>query len=269
MGRSLKQYVAISGTTGFVGKNLLKFLIQKKLKCIPVLRKDFQEGKPRLLSKCSCFIHLVGTGNETKDESFEQVNVELTRKAIEICKKSRIKKIIYFSGLGVSSKSISNYFISKFKAERLIIKSGLNYTIFRPSYIIGKDDYLTRNLKKQIQKKEIIIPGTGNYNIQPISINDVCSIAHLAINSINFSKKIIDLVGPEKIMFKQFIQNSTKNSKIKIEKIPSKKSTVYALSGKKFPYGIEDLNILFGNFEGNHDKLRKISKLEFTKIRRI
>ena len=124
-------------------------------------------------------------------------------------------------------------------------------------------------MKKQIQKKEIIIPGTGNYSLQPISINDVCSILHLAISSINFSKRIIDLVGPEKIMFKQFIKNSTKNSKIKIEKIPSKKSIAHALSDKKFPYGIEDLNILFGNFEGNHDKLRKISKIEFTKIRHI
>ena len=93
MGRSLKQYVAISGSTGFVGKNLLKFLIQKKLKCIPVLRKDFQEGKPPILSKCSCFIHLVGLGNENNDESFEKVNVELTRKAIDICKKSKIKKL--------------------------------------------------------------------------------------------------------------------------------------------------------------------------------
>ena len=45
MGKPLKQYVAISGSTGFVGKNLLKFLIQKKLKCIPVLRSDLQEGE--------------------------------------------------------------------------------------------------------------------------------------------------------------------------------------------------------------------------------
>ena len=120
MGKPLKQYVAISGSTGFVGKNLLKFLIQKKLKCIPVLRSDLQEGELPL-SKCSCFVHLVGTGNETEDESFEEVNVEITRKAIDICKKSKIKKIIYFSGLGVSSKSTSKYFISKFKAERLII----------------------------------------------------------------------------------------------------------------------------------------------------
>ena len=59
MGRSLKQYVAISGSTGFVGKNLLKFLTQKKLKYIPVLRSDFKKGKLPLLSKCFCFVHSV------------------------------------------------------------------------------------------------------------------------------------------------------------------------------------------------------------------
>ena len=124
-------------------------------------------------------------------------------------------------------------------------------------------------MKKQIKKKKIVIPGTGNYIIQPISIKDACNVVHLAINSINFSKKIIDLVGPEKITFKQFLKNSTNNSNIEIEKITSKKSIVSSSSHKKFPYSIEDLNILFGNFEGNHDKLRNISKIEFTKIRNI
>jgi len=269
MGKSLKQSVAISGSTGFVGKNLQIFLIRNKVKCTPILRSFFQEKKSPSLSECFCFIHLVGLGKETKDQSFEEVNVELTKRIIDICKRSKIKKIIYFSGLGVSSKSTSSYFISKFKAERLIIKSGLDYTIFRPSYIIGKDDYLTRNFKKQIQKKEIIIPGTGNYIIQPISINDVCSVIHLAIHSRSFSKKIIDLVGPEKILFKQFVKNSSRKQNTKIKKIPLKKSLIHALSDKKFPYRNEDLNILFGNFEGNHEKLRKISKIEFTNIRNI
>ena len=44
------------------------------------------------------------------------------------------------------------------------------------------------------------------------------------------------------------------------------KAFVYALTEKNFVYGIEDLNILLGNFEGNHERLRKISKLEFSKI---
>ena len=269
MGKILKNKIAISGTTGFVGKNLKNFFIQNNVKYKTISRLAFQKNKLLLISDCSCFVHLVGIGIETEKKSFEQVNVELTKKIIDICKKSKIKKIIYFSGLGVSSKSTSDYFVSKFKAEQLIIKSGLDYTIFRPSYIIGKDDYLTRNFKKQIRKKKILIPGSGKYNIQPISIQDVCYIVNLASQSRNFSKKIIDLVGPEKISFIQFAKNSALHFNSKIEKIPIKKSFASALTEKKFPYGIEDLNILLGNFEGNFERLRKISKIEFIKIKSI
>ena len=269
MGKILKDKIAISGTTGFVGKNLKNFFIQNNVKYKTISRLAFQKNKLLLISDCSCFVHLVGIGIETEKKSFEQVNVELTKKIIDICKKSKIKKIIYFSGLGVSSKSTSDYFVSKFKAEQLIIKSGLDYTIFRPSYIIGKDDYLTRNFKKQIRKKKILIPGSGKYNIQPISIQDVCYIVNLASQSRNFSKKIIDLVGPEKISFIQFAKNSALHFNSKIEKIPIKKSFASALTEKKFPYGIEDLNILLGNFEGNFERLRKISKIEFIKIKSI
>ena len=269
MGKISKDKIAISGTTGFVGKNLKNFFIQNNVKYKTISRLAFQKNKLLLISDCSCFVHLVGIGIETEKKSFEQVNVELTKKIIDICKKSKIKKIIYFSGLGVSSKSTSDYFVSKFKAEQLIIKSGLDYTIFRPSYIIGKDDYLTRNFKKQIRKKKILIPGSGKYNIQPISIQDVCYIVNLASQSRNFSKKIIDLVGPEKISFIQFAKNSALHFNSKIEKIPIKKSFASALNEKKFPYGIEDLNILLGNFEGDFERLRKISKIEFIKIKSI
>ena len=201
-------------------------------------------------------------------KSFDQINVEITKKAVMICKRSKIKRIVYFSGLGASKNSSSKYFISKFKSEQIIKNSGLDYTIFRPSYIIGRDDYLTKNIQKQIRNKRILIPGSGNYLLQPISINDVCKVISIALNSNNFSKKTIDLVGPEKISFKKLLENSVKPS-ISLENIPFKEAQKHAVAKKNFPYGIEDLNILFGNFEGNHVKLKKISKIEFRKIRSI
>jgi len=98
-------------------------------------------------------------------------------------------------------KTTSSYFISKLKAEQLIVNSGLDYTIFRPSYILGTDDLLSQNLKKQIKKGFITIPGSGNYKLQPISVNDVAKIILQATTSKKFSKKIIDLVGPETVSF--------------------------------------------------------------------
>ncbi len=79
---------------------------------------------------------------------------------------------------------------------------------------------------------------------------------------------MIDLVGPEKIPFKKFLENSN-DSNVSLENISLKKAKTSALTIKDFPYGIEDINILSGNFQGNHRKLEKLTGLKFTKIRRI
>ena len=268
MSRLLNDRIAITGSTGFVGKNLLEFFDKTNTKYISIRKTHFQRKNTTSFPKCFCMIHLIGIGDQTVEKSFDQVNVELTKKAIMICKRSKIKKIIYFSGLGASKNSLSKYFASKFKSEQIIKKSGIDYTIFRPSYIIGKDDYLTKNIQKQIRNKRIMIPGSGNYLLQPISINDVCKVISIALNSNNFSKKTIDLVGPEKISFKKLLENSVKPS-ISLENIPFKEARKHAVAKKNFPYGIEDLNILSGNFCGNYKKLEKISGLKFTKIRKI
>jgi len=106
-------------------------------------------------------IHLIGIGRQSSKSTFEEINLNLTKNVIKACKNAGIKKIIIISGLGVSRSNKSDYFISKYKAEQDIINSGLDYTIFRASYIIGKTDYLTMILSKQMKKGVIIIPGSG------------------------------------------------------------------------------------------------------------
>ena len=261
----IKNQIVISGVKGFVGKNLKKFLSRKDIKPISLSRNNFKENKFPSLKNASIFVHLIGIGSESSDEKFQQVNVEITKTVIELCKKNNIKKIIYFSGLGVSKNSRSSYFISKFNAEQLIKKSGLDYTIFRPSYILGDDDYLTKNISKQFSKKRIIIPGSGKFVIQPIFINDVCSCLDIAFYSRKFLNKTIDLVGPNKITFLKLIQNS-KPSNVKLEKIQLELAYKKALNDKNFQYGVEDLNILVGNYTGNHKKLQNLCKFSFKKI---
>ncbi|MDP6857871.1 MAG: NAD-dependent epimerase/dehydratase family protein [Candidatus Nitrosopelagicus sp.] len=268
MSKLLKNRIAITGSTGFVGKNLTKFFDKSDTNYTSIKKTSFQRKKIPLLSRCCCLIHLIGIGDETTEKSFDKINVEITKKAIMICKRSKIKKIIYLSGLGASKNSSSKYFVSKFKSEQIIKNSGLDYTIFRPSYIIGRDDYLTKNIQKQIKKKKILIPGSGTYILQPISIDDVCKVINIALNDKKFSKKIIDLVGPEKISFKKFLKNSARPNVV-LSKMSFKKARNYAMTEKYFPYGIEDLNILSGNFQGNHQRLEKLSGLRFLKIRSI
>lgn len=275
--------ITITGANGFVAKNLRKFLSKNHIKVIAIARKTFQKhhtetvvysktllekGLQNKLRNCDALVHLIGIGKQSSKYNFED-NIELTKNMIKTCKKSGIKKIIYISGLGVTKNSTSDYFISKYKAEQEIINSGLNYTIFRPSYIVGKKDYLSKFILKQIKKGIVIIPGSGKYRLQPIFVEDVAKIIVESIYEKKFSNKILDLVGPEIIKFEDFVRYFIKNKKTRIQKINLESIYNDALHNPKSIYDLDNLNLLIGDYTGNLKQLQKISNVKLRTIKDI
>jgi len=275
MNRSPK--IVITGASGFVATNLRKYLSEKNVKLISISRNNFKEfrNEQKIISKnydpniiipkiknSNALIHLIGIGKQSVKINYETVNVEFTNHILNLCKKSKIKKFIFTSGLGVSNKTSLEYFISKYKAEKLITHSGLDYTIFRPSYIVGKNDLFTKYLKKQIKNKQILIPGSGKYSIQPIHISDVVQIISQSTFDIKFKNKILDLVGPNYISFEKYVKLFSKGTNSKIKKINLETCYHTAINNPNSDFGIDDLNILIGNFNGNHKKLKTISGLK-------
>ena len=272
--------VVVTGANGFVAKNIRKYLSKNNVDLISISRSNFKEydDEVKIISKSydekiinkiknsDVLIHLVGIGKQSVDIDYDMINVEFTKHIVNLAKKAKIKKIIYNSGLGVSSKTSVGYFISKYKAEKIIMNSGLNYTIFRPSYIVGKDDLFTKFLKKQIKLKIIEIPGSGNYSIQPISINDVVKVFHQSLDQIKFKNKIIDLVGPDYLTFEQYVKLFSKNTGTKINKINLENAYYDAITNSKSNFGVDDLNILIGDFKGNYNKLQKITQMKFESV---
>ena len=275
--------ITITGANGFVAKNLRNFLSKNHIKVIAIARKTFQKhhtetavysktllekGLQNKLRNCDALVHLIGIGKQSSKYNFED-NVDLTKNMIKTCKKSGIKKIIYISGLGVTKNSRSDYFISKYKAEQEIINSGLNYTIFRPSYIVGKKDYLSKFILKQIKKGIVIIPGSGKYHLQPIFVEDVAKIILESIYEKKFSNKILDLVGPEIIKFEDFVRYFVKNKKTRIQKINLESIYHDALHNPKSIYDLDSLNLLIGDYTGNLKQLQKTSNVKLRLVKDI
>ena len=275
--------ITITGANGFVAKNLRNFLSKNHIKVIAIARKTFQKhhtetvvysktllekGLQNKLRNCDALVHLIGIGKQSSKYNFED-NIDLTKNMIKTCKKSGIKKIVYISGLGVTKNSRSDYFISKYKAEQEIINSGLDYTIFRPSYIIGKKDYLSKFILKQIKKGIVIIPGSGKYHLQPIFVEDVAKIIVESIYEKKFSNKILDLVGPEIIKFEDFVRYFVKNKKTRIQKINLESIYHDALHNPKSIYDLDSLNLLIGDYTGNLKQLQKTSNVKLRTIKDI
>jgi len=270
--------VAVTGANGFVGKNVRKFLYKNKVNVLGISRKNFikystetkiqsenllEQRLQKKLKNYDALVHLIGIGIESSRSTFEQINVNLTKNTIKLCKKSGIKKIIYISGLGVSKNSTSSYFTSKYKAEREIINSCLDYTIFRASYIIGKTDHLTKSLSKQMKKGTIVVPGSGKYRLQPIFVEDVAKIILESILKKKFSNKILDLVGPKKISFEDFVKLFSKNTKVKFKKINLKNAY------DEGTYSSESLDLLIGDYTSDMTQLQKLSSFKLTPVEKF
>lgn len=269
--------VAVAGAGGFIGVNLRRFFSKNKVGVVALTRRKQKFLKtekgviysdlddPNIVPKlagCAALVDLIGSGRQTITAPYETTNVLQTKKIINLCQKAKIKKIVYISGLGVSRTTTSAYFISKLKAEELIVRSGLDYTILRASYIVGKNDPLSRNLKKQAKRGYITIAGSGKYKIQPISIYDVLQVISKCISSRKLEKKIVDLVGPRKITFEAYARQFSK----KIKKIPAEDAIKKALDKPKgATYGLDDLLIMFGSFTSNHRRLERLCGFKLSK----
>ena len=273
--------IVVTGASGFIAKNLRKYLSEQDFELISISRNDFKNFKNEIkiisnnykeknilkkIQNSDALIHLVGIGKQSVNTDYDMINTDLTKHVVNLSKKSRIKKIIFLSGLGVSPNTSLGYFISKYNAEKQIIDSGLKFTIFRPSYIVGKDDLFSKNLKKQIKSGEIIIPGSGTYSIQPIHVSDVVKVIFESLSQLKFNNKIIDLVGPDYVTFEKYVKLFSKGTKTKIRKINLEDAYHNAIRNSKSNFGIDDLNILIGNFKGNHKKLSKLSKIKFQSV---
>ena len=83
---------------------------------------------------------------------------------------------------------------------------------------------------------------------------------------VKFSKKIIDLVGPQKISFEDFVKIFSKNTKVKIHKISLEDAYDEANHNPNSVYSLESLNILVGDYISDGKQLQKLSNVKLTTV---
>jgi len=71
------------------------------------------------------------------------------------------------------------------------------------------------------------------------------------------------------VTFEKYVKVFSKGTKTKIKKINLEEAYHNAIINSKYAFGIDDLNILIGNFKGNHKRLSKISKIKFQSVLKL
>ena len=160
----MKQKILVTGATGFLGKHLIpKLKFCQSIRCLvrkidkPNRTKEtniqYYHGDLKIKDSIKgafegveTVIHMGAECSSDDPKTFHQTNVIGTQNVIELSKEYSIKKLIYLSSVVVifgKEYSTDPYCVTKKKAEEVVLNSGINAIILRPTSIYAVGDRMT------------------------------------------------------------------------------------------------------------------------------
>lgn len=218
----------MTGATGFVGGHMARRLIDggHELRCLAKGSSDPGAETLRDMGAeivagnildvdsvtaaaegAEVFVHLVGIIFERRGATFEQIHVNGTVNALAAASMAGVKQYIHMSALGTGPDAESAYHQTKWAAEEAVRGSGLPYTIFRPSTIVGPGGDFIDMLVGQVRRTPLVpVIGNGNYRMQPISVFDVSACFANSINNPRALNQIYEIGGPEQLTYNEMME---------------------------------------------------------------
>lgn len=221
----MKKQIAVTGAAGFVGRNLLPYLIENGFGVLAIVKNEQEKcvieklpikiivadlsksGKWQEHLEADVIVHLASEISSKNKDDFYKNNVVATKNLIKAAKKSKVKNIIHFSSAAVTSIRQDPYSKTKKEQEDIVTCSKIPFLILRPSMMYGPtDDKNIGWLIKTLKKLPIIpLPGGGYFGRQPIYISDICQIILKMINGSTINK-IYEIHGYEYVSMREMVK---------------------------------------------------------------
>lgn len=222
--------VFITGGTGYVGRVIVEACIRAGHEVTLLARPNSQRNFPddnvhvvtgdlfdeafltKQMSGCDAVIHLVGIIREMprRGVTMEHVHFDGTMVVIQASAQAQIGRYVHMSALGARAEATSSYHRSKWKAEEAVRRSGLSYTVFRPSVVFG-DGGPGPNFISQLTdliRSSPVTPviGDGRTQLQPVHVQTVADAFCRALISDEAVGKTYELGGPDVVTYLNILQ---------------------------------------------------------------
>ncbi len=189
----MEKSIAVTGATGFIGRNLLALLpagIRVKALVRPARLKAFKrffpqvewvvgdlsclEALERLVAGTEAVIHLAGAIRGTSYEDFAVTNLRGFLNLVAAASQAGVKRFLYVSSLAARYPYLSPYAATKRQAEDLLRQSPLCWQVFRPPAVYGPYDEGLTPLIKLMFKGVLPVPGDPENRFSLIYVFDLC-----------------------------------------------------------------------------------------------
>jgi uncharacterized protein YbjT (DUF2867 family) len=204
--------VLVTGATGFVGPKIVAALRDRELDVrvlarrperatgldAEVVRGDVTDPSSLVAAVAGCthVIHLVAIIRGGAAD-FERVMTEGTRNVVAAAQAAGVTRFVLMSALGTSAHGAVPYYRAKWHEEQAVIDSGLEYTIFRPSFVFGRGGALPTFVRQVKLSPLVTVIGDGRQRSQPIAVEDVASTFALAVDDPRAANRTFELGGPD------------------------------------------------------------------------
>ena len=218
--------VLVVGGSGFVGRHIVPRLVTAGHRVVvPTRRRDnarhlfllptvqvveADAGDPatlrHLLDGCAAVVNLVGILNEASGETFDRAHVEVPANIVAACHAAGVRRFLQMSALNADPAGPSRYQRSKGEAEAAIVASGLDWTIFQPSVIFGREDSFLNLFAKLARWLPVMAIGGASVRFQPVFVGDVaeCFVRALALEATVGQR--YPLCGPEVYTLRELVR---------------------------------------------------------------
>jgi NADH dehydrogenase len=205
--------VLVTGGTGFVGPHVVRALVEdghdvrvlarrpERVDAVPgseLVQGDMTDAASlrRAADGRETIVHLVALAPFADPRVTRRVMEEGGRDLVAAAKEAGVGRFVLMSALGTSERSreVAPYYHAKWAMEQEVLRSGLEATIFRPSFIFGADGGILPGLV-QLVRWSPVTPVVGTKRMQPIWVDDVAAFFAKAVAG--GPGGTYDLGGPE------------------------------------------------------------------------
>jgi NADH dehydrogenase len=217
--------ILVTGGTGFVGPHVVHALRARELP-VRVLVRDAGRGARATawgaelaegdvtdaaslraaVTGVETVVHLVSIIKGQRSD-FERIMVEGTRNLVAAAKDAGVRRIVLASALGLSeqTKDAVPYFAAKWEMERAVKESGIDYVIFRSSFVFGKDGGALPTFIRLARLAPVTpVVGSGTLRLQPIWVEDVAEYFARAVDLDAAANRTFELGGPDAPTWNEF-----------------------------------------------------------------
>ncbi len=219
--------ILVTGSTGFVGPKVVHALRARRHDVRALVRDprrartleawgcELVEGDVTdpgslraAVDGCEVVVHLVAI-IAGKPENFERVMTGGTRNLVAAAREAGVRRFVLMSALGVSeeTKDLVPYYRAKWDMEQEILRSGLEYVVFRPSFVFGRDGGVLPTFIRQVRWSPVTpVVGPGTTRLQPIWVEDVGSFFAASVDLPAAANRTFELGGPDAVSYNELYE---------------------------------------------------------------